>query len=88
MQTRERENQSRLDVAYSRAAFRALAKLDAPRRMRVTRLVAGVAANAGRITQRTSRTFSADVGSGLRIVFLHESHALTVLALTGEEARA
>ena len=38
--------------------------------------------------ERTSRTFSADVGSGLRIVFLHESHALTVLALTGEEARA
>jgi len=88
MQSKEIESQPRLDVAYSRAAFRALVRLDAPSRMKVTRLVSGVAANASHITQHASRTFSADVDAGLRIVFLHDAHALTVLALTGENAQA
>jgi hypothetical protein len=74
-------------VAYSRAAYRLLTRLDATRRSKVIRLVNGVAANASRIVRQASTTFSADVEAGLRIVFLQASGGLTVLALTGEKAR-
>lgn len=79
---------TKLEIAYSRPAFRTLARLEAGSRLKVARLVNGIAANAERITQRTSSTFSADAGPGLRIVFLRGPKALTVLALTGEDTRA
>ncbi len=79
---------SALRVAYSRAAYRTLTRLDGIRRLKVTRLVNGIAANAERVLRRASTTFSADADSGLRIVFLQESGALTVLALTGSGTRS
>lgn len=69
------------EVAYSRAAYEVLLRLDAD-----TRRLVRLAALAEGDRKIGSYLFSKDAGAGLRIVFQRKGNRTAILALTGRRA--
>jgi hypothetical protein len=69
------------EVAYSRAAYEVLLRLDAD-----TRRLVRLAALAEGDRKIGSHLFSKDAGAGLRIVFQRKGNRTAILALTGRRA--
>lgn len=69
------------EVAYSRAAYEVLLRLDAD-----TRRLVRLAASAEGDRKIGPYLFSTDAGAGLRVVFQRKGDRTAILALTGRRA--
>lgn len=69
------------EVVFSRAAYDVFLKLDPD-----TRRLVGLAPRSAATREIAPGIFSADAGPGLRVVFVREADAASVLALTGWRA--